>query len=104
LRILAALVNPAGPAPEAESVLLLNASSDAADLTGWRIADRLKNTCPVPAGRLAAGTVLTVPVADGVQLGNSGGVITLLDPQGLKVHGVSYTADQANQEGWTLTF
>lgn len=104
VRILAALVNPAGPAPEAESVLLLNASSESADLTGWRIADRLKNSCPVPGGPLAAGAVLQVPVADGVQLGNSGGVITLLDRQGLKVHGVSYTADEASREGWTLTF
>ena len=104
VRILAALVNPAGPAPEAESVLLLNASPESADLTGWRIADRLKNSCPVPAGRLAAGAVLVVPAADGVQLGNSGGVISLLDRQGLKVHGVSYTADQAKREGWTLTF
>jgi uncharacterized protein YukJ len=104
LLILAALVNPAGPSPEAECVLLLNASPETADLTGWRIADGLKNSCPVPAGPLAAGAVLQVPVADGVQLGNSGGVITLLDPQGLKVHGVSYTADQARREGWTLTF
>ncbi|MBO1269467.1 DUF2278 family protein [Arthrobacter cavernae] len=104
LRILSALVNPAGPAPEAESVLLLNASPEPVDLTGWRIADRLKKSCPVPAGRLAAGATLQVPIADGVQLGNSGGVITLLDPQGLKAHGVSYTKDQARREGWTLTF
>jgi len=37
-------------------------------------------------------------------LGNNGGAITLLDPNGLKVHGVSYTADQARPEGWTITF
>ena len=42
--------------------------------------------------------------ADGVQLGNKGGAITLLDPAGLKVHGVSYTADQARREGWTILF
>ena len=35
---------------------------------------------------------------DGVALGNKGGVITLLDPQGLKVHGVSYTTEQAREE------
>ena len=27
---------------------------------------------------------------DGVALGNNGGAITLLNPQGLKVHGISY--------------
>jgi hypothetical protein len=44
------------------------------------------------------------PGADGFQLGNHGGAITLLDPEGLKVHGVSYTAEQAGREGWTITF
>jgi hypothetical protein len=34
--ILAAKVNAAGPAPEAESVLLLDASPTAVDLTGQR--------------------------------------------------------------------
>jgi hypothetical protein len=33
-----------------------------------------------------------------------GGTITLLDGTGLKVSGVSYTADQASREGWTIAF
>ncbi|WP_433298853.1 DUF2278 family protein [Pseudonocardia sp. CA-142604] len=103
-RIVAALVNPVGPAPEAETVTLINASPDPLDLTGWQIADRAKRTCAVPGGPLAAGTTLVVALTDGVTLGNSGGAITLLDPQGLKVHGVSYTAEQAHDEGWTLVF
>ena len=37
-------------------------------------------------------------------LGNNGGAITLLDPNGLKVHGVSYTASQAEASGWTVVF
>jgi uncharacterized protein YukJ len=104
MRILAAMVNPVGPAPEHESVLLMNASPGAVDLTGWRIADRLKRTCPVPAQSLGAGDVLEVPVTEPAQLSNQGGLITLLDAAGLKVAGVSYTSDQARQEGWTLTF
>ncbi|WP_432189427.1 DUF2278 family protein [Streptomyces sp. Tue6028] len=104
VRIVAALVNPRGPAPEAENVTLLNASPAPVDLAGWRIADRLGHTCPLPAGPLAAGATLLVPVSDGVQLGNGGGQITLLDAQGLKVHGVSYTARQAGHEGWTVVF
>jgi uncharacterized protein YukJ len=104
LQILAAMVNPAGLAPEAERVLLINASPDALDLTGWHLADRLKNLCPVPAGPLAPGATLQVSITDGAQLGNNGGQITLLDASGRKVHGVSYTQDQANRQGWTVVF
>jgi uncharacterized protein YukJ len=104
IRILAARVNPAGPAPEDETVLLLNASPLDVDLSGWQIVDRLNNTCAVPGGPLASGATLTVHLSDGVQLGNKGGTVTLLDSAGLKVCGVSYTADQARREGWTITF
>jgi uncharacterized protein YukJ len=104
VRIVAALVNPVGPAPERETVLLLNALPDPVDVTGWRISDRLKRTCPVPAGTLAAGATLEVVIGGEVQLGNQGGTITLLDGAGLKVAGVSYTAAQAGQEGQTIVF
>ena len=97
-------MNPVGPAPEAETVTLINTSPAPVDLTGWRIADRLKHSCPVPAGPLDAGATIVARATDGVQLGNKGGSITLLDPAGLKVHGVSYTADQARREGWTIPF
>ncbi len=104
VQIVGALVNPAGPAPEAETVTLLNASPDAVDLAGWRIADRLKRSFPIPQGVLPAGATVVVEVSDGVELGNRGGAITLLDPAGLKVHGVSYTREQAEREGWTVVF
>jgi hypothetical protein len=104
VRVLAALANPAGGAPEAETITIINASPGSIDLTDWRIADRAKNTCPVPVGKLDAGATAVMSPTDGVALGNNGGAITLLDPAGLKVHGVSYTADQARPEGWTITF
>jgi uncharacterized protein YukJ len=104
IRILAALVNPTGPAPEAETVLLLNASPTAVDLTGWRLCDRLNNAATLPAGPLAAGATLGLPVTNGVQLGNRGGSLTLLDATGRKVTGVSYTAEAARREGWTIVF
>jgi uncharacterized protein YukJ len=104
VRIIAAMVNPAGPSPEVESVLLLNTSPDLVDLTGWRIADRAGQACPVPTGPLAAGETRRVPVAGRVSLGNAGGTVTLLDAGGLKVDGVAYTAADAHQEGWTITF
>ena len=104
IQILAAMANPVGPAPERETVLLLNASPKSVDLTGWRLADRLKHSCPLPAAPLAAGATLEVAAQDGVQFGNQGGAITVLDPQGLKVAGVSYTGAQAQREGWTIVF
>jgi uncharacterized protein YukJ len=104
VRIVAALVNPAGPAPEAETVTVLNASPDPQDLTGWRLVDRARHDEPVPAGVLAAGETTVVHLAGTVQLGNKGGEITLLDAAGLKVHGVSYTAAQAARSGWTVVF
>jgi hypothetical protein len=102
--VIAALVNPVGGAPEAETITLINASPAPIDLTGWRIADRAKHTCPLPAGKLAAGATVVLTPSNGVALGNNGGVITSLDPHGLKVHGVSYTAEQSHDEGWTITF
>jgi uncharacterized protein YukJ len=104
VRIVAAMVNPNGGAPERESVLLLNASPQAVDLTGWRLADRLSNVCSLPSVRLDAGAALTVVLRDPMQLSNKGGSITLLDKAGLKVAGVAYTAEQAQREGWTVTF
>jgi hypothetical protein len=37
-------------------------------------------------------------------LGNRGGLISLLDLDGLKVDGVAYTKAQAEREGWSLIF
>ncbi|MEU1013109.1 DUF2278 family protein [Streptomyces sp. NPDC005890] len=105
VRIVAALVNPAGPAPGAETVTLLNASADPVDLTGWRVVGRLGRGAPVQAaGPLAPGACLTVPLGTEARLGDHGGEMSLLDAAGLKVHGVSYTAEQAAREGWTVVF
>lgn len=98
-----ALVNPIGPAPELETIILLNASPGPVELTGWKIVDRSKNKQSL-TGTLTAGVTLTVPVQPPVQLGNRDGILTLLDDQGLKVDGVSYTEQQAQREGWTLVF
>jgi hypothetical protein len=103
LRILAALVNPIGPAPEPETVTLLNASPEPIDLDDWRLADQGKRTLRL-TGLIAPGAALCLPVTAGLQLGNGGGAITLLDPAGLKADGVSYTKQQAGREGWTITF
>jgi hypothetical protein len=110
VQIIAAMVNPPGPAPEQETVTLINLSPDFVDLTGWQLADRQQHTMPVPAGPLAPSEVLKVlllsagKVSGGMQLSNHGGTITLLNAAGLKVAGVAYTEEQAQREGWTIAF
>lgn len=101
--IIAAMVNPVGAAPEAETVTLLNTTAQAVNLTGWMLADRKKNKMPL-VGSIPKGGTLQIDVQAPMQLSNSGGVITLLNNQGVKVHGVSYTAEQAQQQGVTITF
>ena len=51
---------------------------------------------------LPAGGVVKVALTAPTKLGNSGGIITLLNAQGLKVDGVSYTSAQAKREGWLV--
>lgn len=104
VRIVGALVNPVGPAPETEIVTLLNASASAIDLSLWQFADRQKHVCPVGVGVLDAGATVACTLTGGVQLGNGGGALTILDEAGLKVDGVSYTGDDVREEGWTVVF
>jgi uncharacterized protein YukJ len=104
VRILAALVNPVGPGSGPETVTLLNASPEPFDLAGWRLVDKGKNSFPLPSGPLTSGDTLKLAVRAPFGLSDGGDTITLLDAAGLKIHGVSYTADQAQREGWTITF
>jgi len=104
IRIVGALVNAVGPAPEVETVTLLNASHEDVDLAGWGLCDRVKRKMTLGSLTLPAGETTRIQVQLPVQLGNDGGLITLLNPAGLKVDGVSYTGDQARQEGWTIVF
>ena len=104
VRVIAALVNPTGPAPEAESVTLVNASPDEIVLDGWSLTDRSKQRAPIPTTRLAPGATVQIAVTSPFALGNNGGAVTLLDPDGLKVHGVAYTSADARRDGWTVVF
>jgi uncharacterized protein YukJ len=103
LRIVAALVNPVGPDQEWETVTVLNASNVTVNLGGWSIANKDKKRAPL-TGEIRNGQAITFTMPVDVPLSNKGGLITLLDDKGLKVHGVSYTKAQASREGWTMTF
>ncbi|MBD2196507.1 MULTISPECIES: DUF2278 family protein [Calothrix] len=104
VRIVAALVNPSGDDVGKETVTLINTSPDQVDLSGWAIADRLKRKQRL-SGTINPGEALKVPLGkDGIQLDNNGGIITLLDNQGIKVDGVSYTKEDSRKQGWTIVF
>jgi uncharacterized protein YukJ len=102
VRIVAALVN-ATQSPEVEVVTLLNTAPHGINLDGWALLDTQKKRLPL-SDVLAAGAVRTVQIRQPLALSNKGGVITLIDEKGLKVHGVSYTREQARHPGWTLVF
>ncbi len=103
MRVVAAMVNPIGPAPEQEAVTLINAGPDVVDLTGWSLADAGKKRHAL-SGSVAAGLTARVAVGPPFQLGNKGGAITLLDADGLKVDGVAYTQTDVVEEGWSVVF
>ncbi len=87
-----------------ENITLLNTTPDAIDLEGWSVADRNKNKADLN-GKIGAGETLKILLTgENVQLSNKGGIITLLDSDGLKVDGVSYMKKDASQPGWTIVF
>jgi len=105
IHIAAALINTTGREPGHEQVYLLNITSNDIDLTGWAIKDRLKRAEPLDGKTIPARGLLVVTLSgQGAVLSNKGGIISLIDKNGLKVSGVSYTKEQASKEGWLVTF
>lgn len=108
--ILAALVNPVGGEnlPDAtgqpEMVYLLNRSSQGVSLGGWSLLNKNDNAHVLSTDIwLAPGEVQPVTMGQ-VPLSNKGGLISLLDENGNKVDGVSYTKEQAGKEGELVVF
>lgn len=105
LSIVGACVNPKGSDVGLETVILLNATPDASDLSAFAIEDKAGGREPL-RGSLGGGDVLKVVLSGrGAQLGNNGGVIRLVRlADGGVVHAVTYTAQESNVEGRTLVF
>jgi uncharacterized protein YukJ len=102
VRIVAALVNDTRT-PERETVTLVNTSNQKINLAGWSLADKAKSKMAL-TGELEPGGLTTVVVQAPMVLSNKGGLITLLNEEGLKVDGVSYTKQQVSNPGWTIVF
>jgi uncharacterized protein YukJ len=104
VRIVAALVNGPGPAPEQETVTLLNTLAADVALDGWALLDSADHRMPLDGTALGPGEAARIRLTAPVQLGNSGGLLTLVDPAGLKVDGVAYTGEQVRDDGLTIVF
>ncbi|MFN3228740.1 MAG: DUF2278 family protein [Asticcacaulis sp.] len=102
VKIVAALVN-ALQSPETETVTLLNTGSAPISLDGWKLGDKQKHWMPL-SGTLGGGEALRITLKKPVELSNKGGIITLVNDRGVKVHGVSYTREAASRPGLSLTF
>jgi uncharacterized protein YukJ len=91
-----ALINPGGPDPGRETVVLGNLSATSQTLTNWRLLDRNGRSTSISI-TIPAGASSIVPLDGlGVQLGNNGGNLMLQDAAGAQVDVVTYTAEDAS--------
>ncbi|MDP4182124.1 MAG: DUF2278 family protein [Bacillota bacterium] len=99
--IVAGLLNPVSGT---QSISILNTTSGTIDLTGWTLADSNKNKLSL-SGNIGAGDFKAVPVTGSAfALPSSGGIISLLDNNGMKISGVKYTSDEFANKGRTIIF
>ncbi|WP_454790287.1 DUF2278 family protein [Mycolicibacterium lutetiense] len=90
-----ALINPTGPDPGHEAVVIGNYATDAVSLHGWRLVDRNGRESKLDAD-LAGGTSAVIVLdGSGAQLGNSGGNLLLVDDHGTQVDSVTYSQTDA---------
>ncbi len=104
ISIISALVDPIGIDIGFETVTLLNISNLDINLSGWAILDRDKVVEELTNETIKAGETKRIRLSGNfARLGNKGGQITLLSPNKLKVHGVSYTESEV-RTGWSIQF
>jgi hypothetical protein len=84
--IVAALPDPVGTDRGHELVTLVNTTPAVIDLAGWTLADAAGGRQQLN-GPLAAGGVVQVTAEGGLQLGNQGDTIVLVDPGGGSISG-----------------
>ncbi len=105
LRIIAAVVHPGEVDGGRQSITLLNAGGRPIDLAGWQFLDQDHHAWTLAAAPLDPGATARLRPPDGaLDLGLNGGTLTLLNPAGLKAHGVSYTRAQAGRAGRSIWF
>jgi Subtilase family/Lamin Tail Domain len=92
VKIVSALVNPAGHDKGKEKISLQNKTTAQMDLTGWAL--EVKGKKQNLATILAAGETKTISVNGSLKLINTGGTINLLDTQQTVIDSVTYKKAQ----------
>jgi poly(U)-specific endoribonuclease len=104
IRIIAALVNPMGRDAGNETVTLLNTNPEDVNLKGWRLEGKNGRGSVIDVVIPAGGSALIKLKKGSMSLRNTGGVINLEDHEGNLMDTVSYSRNQASDEGWTIVF
>lgn len=100
-----ALVNPIGADPKKEAIVLGNTTSAPADVSGWSLVDKNDNVETIGALTLPPGeSRMVVLSGKTLQLGNKGGTIRLKNKQGVQIHAVTYSQEDAKEEGRYVRF
>lgn len=104
VRILAALVNPKGTDKGHETITLLNTTPKAVNLKGWAIED-IKGRRTIIDMVIYAGNTAIIELKGGTtNLINTGGTLILFDHENDPIDLVSYSRNDASNEGWTIVF
>jgi poly(U)-specific endoribonuclease len=105
VRIIAAMVNPKDDDVGFENVTLVNTGHDRAAIDGWRLSDKNNKVHRIVDVTLNPGEFLTISLTgETTQLSNQGGEIILKDANRIIVHRVTYSRNQASQQGVTILF
>jgi uncharacterized protein YukJ len=91
-----ALINPSGPDPGREVVVLANLATSAQTLTNWRLVDKNARMTAINATIEAGQSILLTLDGSGVQLGNNGGNLVLQDSNSAQIDAITYTAGDAS--------
>jgi len=90
----------AGDGPS--SVVITNMSSNPLAMAGWRLLVDAEISFALPARTLGPGEPLSLPIPNGA-LNDRGGLVTLLNPDKLKVDGEAYGGGDGDI-GWSTSF
>ncbi len=103
VKIVAAMVNPAGDEQTKETVYLINITNEPIDLADWEIENNAQKRQKLSNLVIPPHQISIVSV-NALQLSNKGGIISLYDNQGQKIHGVTYTKEDSAIEDELITF
>ena len=91
-----ALINPVGADPGHEAVVVGNCSTTSTSLHGWRIVDRNHRETKLDVVLAGGASAVITLDGTGIQLGNNGGNLVLLDDRGQQMDSVTYAAGEAS--------